>query len=79
MSFTRYEIRTYIHTEFGVEFDYTPFDNHEQLIKYLKDNKDYQTDTDSYVCKVKLYSNHDSCQKLATTKEYWELHQRGIV
>lgn len=79
MSFTRYEIRTYFHTEFGTDFDYIPFDNHSDLIEYLKNNKEYQTDTDSYVCKVRLFSDSESCNRLATTKEYWELHERGIV
>lgn len=83
MCFTRYEIRTFYQRCFyegGDTFDYTPFDNNiQEVLDYIDKHEELKTSEESYVCRVKLFSDYDSCQKLATTKEYWELHQRGII
>lgn len=83
MTFKRYEIRTYYKRCFyegGDTFDYVPFDtNHTAVLNYISKHDELKTDTDSYVCMVTLHSDYDDCKKLATTKEYWELHERGIL
>lgn len=81
MSFTRYEIRTYYRSPEGVlDFTYTPFDNNIQdVIEYILNHPELQNSEDDYVCRVELYSEYDNCKRLATTKEYWQLHERGIL
>lgn len=77
MVFKRFEIRDFYRSPEGeMDFTYIPFDTRGEAIEYIMAHAECD---ESWLCKITLGSDWDSCERLSTCGEIRKLVECGVI